>query len=226
MDQQQSEAAGEGYNPEQHHMLGLMDLMMLDREVRVASMLQNPANYPVANVVNVSGASRFNNAVSDPVKLIRDHLTTYVMRPQYGWIGEIAYNGLISSPGLLQAFHGDGGASKGVVPKEFVLQQLGLRDLYLGSSFVNAARPGQEMALNRTWGKHMGFFVKDMLADPIMSRARATFAFTAQQGQRRAGRENDPRKGLDGSTYVQVGWSLKERICAPDLGGLLLNVVD
>lgn len=224
-DQNAASATG-SYDPVQHAQLGIMDLLILDREIRVANLLQNPATYPSANVVAVSGTSRFNNAASDPIRLIRDFLETFVIRPTHGWIGRTAYNGLISSPGVLEAYHGQDGASKGVVPKSFILEQLELQDLYVGSSFVNSARPGQTMALGRTWGRNMGFFVKDQLADPVMNRARATFAFTARQGDRRAGRMADEKAGLDGSTYIQVGWSVKELVAAPDLGGLLQNVID
>lgn len=226
LDLNQAQAIGNGYDPAQHAMLGIMDLLILDREIRVASLMQNSANYPAANVVAVSGTSRFNNSASDPIKLIRDHLETYIIRPTHAWIGRVAYNGLIGSPGVVSAYQGQTAAVKGVVPKQFLLEQLELQDIYVGSSFVNSAKPGQSVTYSRTWGKNMGFFVKDAMADPIMSRARATFAFTAQQGQRRAGRIPMPTKGLDGSEYVQAGWSLKELICAPELGGLLTNVID
>lgn len=52
----------------------------------------------------------------------------------------------------------------------------------------------------------------------VVDGANVTFGFTAEYGTRIAGAEYDSRIGLRGGRRVRVGESVKEIVCAPELG--------
>ncbi len=214
--------APDGFSPVDHATESLMDLVLLDREVRVATTVTSAASYAPGNVIALTGAQQFSNPLADPVPLITEALDGVIMRPNVGVLGRAAFSALSQHPRVVKAANRNSGDS-GKATREAIAELLELEALYVGEGFVNIAKPGQEPVIQRVWGNTMSLLYRDMLARP--DGMRATWGFTAQWGTRIAGQWEDKNVGLRGGQIVRVGESVREVVSAPDLGVLLQNVV-
>jgi hypothetical protein len=215
-------ARGSGYDPIQHAAVGLADLLILDRELRVANIAFNPANYG-SNTMPLTGASRFDHPDSNPIDIMHGIMDDMLVRPNCMAIGRRDWSALTRNPAVLRAYHG-ADSDKGRAPMEFIKDVLELEEIYVGEAWVNNARRGQTPSKARAWGGSCLLFVKDKMANPVVSGARSTFAFTQPFRDRIAGQTPDPNIGLYGGVRIRVGWSLDEKIAAADLGFLLTTV--
>lgn len=215
------------FDPENRAAEGLTDLILLDREVRVASIVQNPANYAPARRLVLSGGDRFSVAGSSPINVLKAAFgSTLIYRPNTMVMGRDAWTGLSSNPELVNAIKGNV-TSKGIVSPEEVVRLFageGLKRILIGESFVNTARKGQPEALNRVWGKSIELLYIDPNVRP--EQGGVTWGFTAQYGTRIGGRWEDKNVGLQGGNVVRIGERVKEEVVAKDVGFLIQNAVE
>lgn len=82
------EAARNGNNLRNGATERATNIVMLDREVRVANLVSAPANYHADHVESLPGADLFNDDASDPISILEDMLGA----PQSGgvWFGCMA----------------------------------------------------------------------------------------------------------------------------------------
>lgn len=213
--------APDGYDPVSRAVEGLTDLVLLDREVRAASLLFNPANYASSKTLTLSGTSQFSDFTnSDPVAVISEAMDSCIMRPNTMTIGRAAFSVLRRHPKIVKAVNSNSGDS-GLATRQAIADLLELQNLYVGESFLNTAKKGQTAAMQRVWGKHISLTYVNTQAD---TRGGLTFGLTAQYGTKVAGKR-DEDGGLRGATRVRVGETVKELIVAKDAGFFLQNVV-
>ncbi|GJD93364.1 capsid protein [Methylobacterium iners] len=214
------------YDPENRAAEGLTNLILLDREVRVAAKVQDPANYSPTRRLVLSGADQFSNGASDIIGVLKAAFqSTLIYRPNFMSMGRDVWTGISSHPQLVNAIRGNV-TSKGIIkPEEFVdlFRGEGLRELAIGESFVNVARPGQAANLSRVWGKSIQLHFRDQNLRP--EQGGITWGFTAQLGTRIAGSWEDRDVGLEGGKVVRVGEKVEEQIVAKDVGFLIQNAV-
>lgn len=210
------------YNPLGRATEGIMNLVELDREVRVANVVFNANTYGAANKVTLSGTSQFSDFTnSDPLATITAAMDGLIMRPNVMVIGRPAFSVLARHPQIVKAVHGNDGGS-GIARRRDIAELLELEDILVGEAWVNTARKGQAMTLARTWGKHISLIYRDKTAS---NRNGITFGLTAQFGGRIAGAIPDKDIGLRGGQRVRAGESVKELVCAPLLGYFIQNAV-
>jgi hypothetical protein len=214
--------APEGYDPLGRAVEGIMDLVLLDREVRAANLVFNTNTYGASNKVTLSGTSQFSDFVnSDPIGVITGGLDAMIMRGNVMVIGRPAFSKLAMHPKIIKAVLGNAGDS-GIATRRQIADLFELEDVLVGEAFVNTAKKGQAMTLSRTWGKHIALINRNKTAT---TRSGATFGVTAQFGSRIAGSDPDKSIGLRGGQRVRAGESVKELVCAPDLGYFIQNAV-
>lgn len=214
--------APEGYDPIGRAVEGIMDLVELDREVRAASLVFNAAQYATANKVTLSGTSQFSDYTNaDPIGVIMAGLDAMVMRGNVMVIGRPAFTKLAMNPKIVKAVLGNAGDS-GIATRKQIADLFELEDVLVGEAWVNTARKGQAVTLSKTWGKHLALIHRNKTAT---TRSGATFGVTAQFGSRIAGSIPDSSIGLRGGQRVRAGESVKEVICASDLGYFIQNAV-
>ena len=214
--------APENYDPIGRASEGIINIVELDREVRVAAAVFNAATYGANNKVALVGGDQFSDYVnSDPVGVITGALDTMIMRGNIIAIGRAVFSKLATHPQILKAVHGNSGDA-GVATRRQLAELFELDDILVGSAWVNTARKGQALVLARTWGKHLALLYRDKTAD---TRSGVTFGVTAQFGTRIAGQIEDKDIGLRGGIRVRAGESVKEVICAPDLGYFIENAI-
>jgi len=214
--------APHNYDPIARSTEGLTDLILLDREKRVADLVQNYDNYATSSKVTLSGTDQFSDFVnSDPIEVIMNALDSMIMRGNIAVMGQEVFSMLCRHPKLCKAIHGNSG-DVGIVNAKAIADLFNLEAFFVGAAFVNIAKKGQTATLARVWGKHFELIYRNQLAD---NRSGVTFGFTAQWGSRIAGANPDKNIGLRGGQILRVGESVKEVICANDLGYMIKDAV-
>ena len=211
-----------GYDPTKFAAQKLIDLIQLDREIRVANLVFGAGTYPAANKVTLSGTSQWSDATSDPIAAIQDAADTMPMKPNIMVFGQAAWTKFRRHPKIIAAISFSG-TSSGVASRKAVAELLELDDIIVGSAWLNSAKPGQTVSRVRAWGKHGALLRREKLATSLDQMP--TFGWTAQYGGKVAGQIDEPKTGLRGSTRVRAGESVAEVIAANDLGYLFTNAV-
>lgn len=213
---------GRNYDPLGRAVEGITNLILLAREVRAANLVFTAANYPAGNQVTLSGTSQWSDFTnSNPISDLMTGIDVPIFRPNVLVIGRAAWTKLCQHPKIVKAVLGNAGDS-GVARREDVAAMLELDEILVGEGWVNTAKRGQAASLVRVWGKHAALLYRDKMAD---TNGGITFGFTAQWGTRIAGANPDANIGLRGGQRVRVGESVKELICASDLGYFIQNAV-
>jgi hypothetical protein len=211
-----------GYDPRAFAAQKLIDLVLLDREVRVANMVFDASVYPAANTEALSGTSQWSHADSKPITAVAEAADGMIMRPNNMAVSRPGWTALRTNPSVLRALT-PSGAADGYANKRAVADLLELDDILVGEGWVNSAKPGQAVVRQRAWGNNALLFYKAPLADSIS--ATPTFGWTAQFGTRVSGSIPEPKTGLRGSERVRSGESVKEVISAIELGYLFEDVI-
>lgn len=214
------------FNPIDFSTMALADLLMLDREVRAAALIQSPQNYAANKRLALSGTDQFDHAESDPIKVFKACFGgTLIYRPNTMTMSRPVWSVVSSHPKIVNAIRGNVTGSGIVTPDEFVqlFSGEGLKTLAIGESFMNTARPGQDALLSRVWGNSISLTHINKMANP--TTGGVTFGFTGEYGSRSAMSWPDRDVGAEGGTVVRVSERLREMIVAPDVGFLIQNPI-
>ena len=216
--------------PDNTNLLGLTtemltNLILLDREVRTARLVLDPAQYQ-GNSEVVAATDRFDNPSSSPLEYLLDVLDRPLIRPNTVTMGQKEWRCLRTHPAIVKAVHGNSGDS-GAASREAVADLLEISNLYVGESLLNIAKPGQLAQMRSCWAGGVSLAYIDETAARVSGQVNGalTFGFTAQCGQRLAGSWFDKDIGLRGGERVRVGEEVLEVISAPCAGYLLVDVV-
>lgn len=215
------------FDPKATAAQGLTNLIGLDREVRVATVVQDPANYSVGRKVTLTAGDQFSaSGTSDPYGVI-DHgfTSTLIYRPNTVTMGGAVWNVLKKHPNLIKAVKGGLAEDGAITRQQFAdLFEISLDRLLIGEGMLNTAKPGQPVSLTRVWGKSIQLYYIDQ-AKQTADDTNITFGFTAELGQRISGSIPDPDIGLQGGERVRVGERVKELVCAKDVGYQIADAI-
>jgi len=189
----------------------LMELIMLQREQRVAAVVHNAATYPTGYKETLSGTDQWDDAASKPIVQISDALEVPFMRPNVLVTNGASLLALRRNQNVVKAFHGNTG-DDGMVPVSF-LEQLFELTILTGRARYNSANKGQTLALSELWGNNAALLYLNPSAAPSKG---LTFGLTAEYESRIARSKEDSDIGLRGATVLQVGESVKELVMAAD----------
>lgn len=204
--------APDNYDPIGAHTEYLTDILMLDREIRVANMVFDPANYAAANKTTLSGNSQFSHASSTPISAIEDGCDACFQRPNKMVFGRAAFKAFSMHASIVAACNGNSG-EKGKANKAQIAELFEMDEVLVGEGWVNVARPGQTPVKARVWGKS----VLLLYANPVANlQLGVTFGLTAEFGTRVAGPMAEPKAGLRGAVRNRVGESVREVLMCPD----------
>jgi hypothetical protein len=220
-------AAPEGYDPLGNAAEGVTDLVMLDREKRVADLVFANASYAASNRVTLSGTSQWSDFTnSDPVAAIMNALDGMLMRPNMAVFGRRTFTTLRRHPRIIAAVVPNGGNASvgGVASLQAMADLFELDRIVIGEAYWNTAKPGQTASLARLWGNHAAFLHQNALARSTTGR-QMTYGYTAQWQTRVARQQDEPQLGLRGARRISVGESVKEIIAASDVGYYFENAV-
>lgn len=197
-------------------------LLLLDREVRVANTVFDAAKYDSAHKATLSGTGQWSNDASKPVKAIKTAFDSCLMRPNVLVLGQEVWSALQYNPEVIASCLGTGG---GVVTRERLAEVLEINEIVVGQGYVNTAKPGKPVSLARVWGKHaLGIYRNRDAA----TNFGVTFGFTARlNNERIASVQQVPagQMGLRGGIKVLAGETALECLVAPTAAFFWQNAV-
>lgn len=211
--------AGSGIDPLGQATEGLTGLIALGREIRVANMVQDDANYNHSDAL--TSTDRFDDPASDPSEIILDAISTPLVRPNIAVTSLGVYNKLRKNIALVSAITGNE-SGKGVVSREQLAAYFELDEILVGTGWVNTAKPGQTPTYARVWGKSFALLRR---APIVTARGEPSWGFTAEFGARVAKQIPEPKIGLRGAIRVRVGESVGEYVQSKEAGYLLEDVI-
>lgn len=216
-------AAGLGtFNPMDQAVEGLTDLLSVDREMRVAAMVQNPNNYGTKMRLVMSGSDMFSDPTSDPIGVIKAALSaTLIFRPNTAAMSRPTWDIVSSHPKLVNAVRGNV-TGQGIITTDEFAKLFGLSKVLIGEAFSNVARRGQALDIRRIWGNSISLLFINPAVGP---EAGTTWGMTCCYGTRFAGDWYDRNAGLEGAQVIRLGERCREIVTAPEVGFLLQNVV-
>ncbi|SNY91447.1 hypothetical protein SAMN04515647_1669 [Cohaesibacter sp. ES.047] len=215
-----TEAKRNKYNPESRATERATNIIMLDREVRVARLITDPANYHSDHVEALSGTDLLTDEASDPISLVEDLMSTCWHKPNQITFGFRAWRAFRKHPKVMKAVHGNSG-DEGRATRAQITELLEVKRILVGESRVNINKPGENAELHRVWDNTISGQFIDRTAD---TSGGLTFGFTAQLGKKIAG-TLPANMGLRGGKLVRSGESVKEFIVANRAGFLIQNAV-
>ncbi|MDI3260047.1 MAG: hypothetical protein QJR02_10165 [Sinobacteraceae bacterium] len=200
----------------------LTNLIELDREIRVANLVFNPASYPANQIETLSGTSQWSDYTnSNPLSDLMAALDVPLIRPNTIVMGRQAWTVLRQHPKIVQAVE-KAYVGSGVVSQQAVADLLEVKQILVGNSRLNTAKKGQTPSYARVWGKHAALlYVSELAAQTF----QPSFGFTAMFGTRIAGDIPELKRGIRGGVTIRVGERVKEIISAPASGYFIQNAV-
>lgn len=215
------------FDPRSAATEGLTNLIELIREVRVAAVVQDPANYSVGRKIALAGTAQFSDyANSDPYGQIDEGFDkTLVYRPNTIVMGQPVWSKIKRNPKIIKAVKGGLSEDGGVTRQQFAdLFEIRLENLLIGEAMLNVAKKGQNPNLSRVWGKSIQLLYLDA-AKQASNDSTITWGFTAEYGTRISGSIEDPDIGLEGGERVRVGERVREIVAAKDVGYQISNAI-
>lgn len=214
--------APEGYDPQKKAVEFLTEMILLDRECRVASLVFNEGSYAAGCKTTLTGTAQFSDtANSHPISVIKTALDTCWMRPNLMVLGREVFSALSTHPSIVQALYPNSGGN-GIVSPQQLANLFDVERVLIGNTWVNSAKRGATPVLQRAWGKHIALLYINPSAT---TNDMPTFGVTAELGSRFSGMIAQPEVGYGGSNLIRVGERVKELIIANDLGYFIKNAI-
>jgi len=205
--------ADANYDPRNHATEGVMELIKLDREIRVASQVFSLNTYLSTQRTTLSGTSQWSDFTnSDPKTVILTALDLCLLRPNYLVFGQAGWTIFRQNPKVVKACRPASDNGEGVVTPQEVADMLELDGVWVGRSWKNAAKPGQTFSQARIWGKDCAAIYVNPQAQLQGTVTAPTFMLTARFGTPVSGALPDPNIGMKGGVNVRAGESVKEVI--------------
>lgn len=214
------EAKRNKYDPEKRATERATDIVLLDREVRTANLINDPNNYHSDHVETLSGSDLFSDPNSDPLAIIEDLMSTCWQKPNQLTFGFPVWRWFRRHPKVVKAVHGNSG-DQGRATREQIAELLEVKRILVGESRVNIKRPGENAVLARVWGNSVSGQFVNKTAD---TTGGLTFGFTAQLGKKIAG-TLPANFGIRGGKLVRSAEEVQELIVANRAGFLIQNAV-
>jgi hypothetical protein len=198
----------------------LSDLILLDREKRVADYIFTTSNYHADQEETLVGNDQWTDYTnSTPIDDILAGLDSCMMRPNKAVFGNATWKALRQHPDIVAATQKNSGTT-GIASREAVAALLELDEILIGQQWYNSAKPGQTATYGRLWTDKALFFYSNPSA---MVGMGVTFGLTAQFGGREAAQWEDRNIGMRGGQRIRVGESVKELIVAADCAYLFTD---
>ena len=212
-------SAPEGYDPLGNATEVTTDLLLLDREIRVAAQVFNTSNH--ASNSGLAAGDEWNDPDSNPIEQILDFLATPLMRPNTLVMSGACFDALATHPKIIKAVQGNSGDS-GIATAQQIANLFSLRGIYYSRAIKNTVKPGQTFTAGQVWANKVAF----LHLNPLARNTNGVFSwgYTAQWQDRVGMTMDEPKVGLRGAQRVRVGESVNEIVCGID-GGYLLTTV-
>lgn len=198
----------------------LIGLVQLRREFRVATLVQDTANYDPTCSTTLSGTSKLSDPTCDGVATIITWLDKPLMRPNRIGMADNVWSAVRANPAIVKAANKSSG-DKGLVTKQEFCDLFEIPELIIGPARINSANRGQSPNLGRCWGNAIWGHYWEPSAN---EKDGLAWGITVQSGDRYSDAEfQKSAGGLKGGVRVVAGEYLTEIVTAKLAGFLLLG---
>ena len=206
----------------------LQDLIIMDREIRVASLLTTAGNYGSSYKTTLTGDNQFSSgSTSDPIGVIDTGKAACFFDPNVMIMGRTVYDTLKRHPQLLD--HVKGGATTGD-PAKVGLQQMAelfeVERILVGRAKYNTANKGQTASFSDIWGDYIVLAYIDPAPQLIGVTAFKTFTWrqmATELGYAVRSWRDESRGG--GGEQIEVQTSYDEVCVCSDLAYLISDTI-
>lgn len=214
------------YDPKAVATNGLMELLALAREVRVAERLGTAANH--GRTLALSGSDVFDNDTSPVLNIIEDARNKMPIAPNL-----IVFNSLIGSkirtnPHVVESVKGTG-ARRGKVSAEDLAELFEVERCLISRTRVNTGIMQQDPNPSATSTKRVfGNWIALLYVAPVSTlrgSAQMSWGMTARSQNQTAYTFFDENQGVRGADVLRVGEFCREVVTAPICGTLITNVL-
>jgi hypothetical protein len=223
--EQQRSANYTSYDPKAVAADGLTELLMLAREVRVASLLGDIANH--GRVVTLTGTDVFDNGASPIQDIIEDARNKMPLPPTHLITNALIGSKIRTNANVVEAVRGTG-AKKGNVSASDLAELFELDQVLLSRARFNPGQLNDPAAASFPTRRVFGNWIALLHINPLSSltgSVRQTWGMTARSKDKVAFEFFDPNQGVRGADILRVGEFCREVVCAPICGTLILNVL-
>lgn len=206
----------------------LTQVMLRNREVRVADLIFGAGNYDSALKLTLDGnAGKYyfdDTTNGDPIGYLESAANDMMIRPNTLTLGPDVWLGIRKNPKVISRLYGTA-STLGTARLNDFAAELGLDRVLVGMAWKDAAKKGQAGSYGRVWGNFAALTrVETGLASA--QTVMPTFAFTAQYEGRTAGTYFDPSRGKKGVDMLKVTESVKELVAWSAAGYLFTTAVN
>jgi len=205
----------------------LTQIMLLNREVRVAGVLFDASNYAGGLKLTLDGTSakyRWDDATNgDPLGYIENAMSAMQVRPNTLTVGYAVWLAIRKHPKVISRLYGSA-STRGTALMQDVASEMELDRIAVGRAWKDSGAKGRAASMDRVWGN----FAALTRVQTGLTGARTTqptFAMTAQYEGRVSGTYFDPARGKKGVEMVKVTESVKELVAWQSAGYLFTTPV-
>ncbi len=199
----------------------LTNRVLLDREVRVAAIVQNSANYLASQAITVPDSQKIGASGADVYNLILQYLEDALVRPNVLGMSSKVWMKLRSDPSVIAALYPNGNG-KGAATREQLAELFEVERLIIGKARINTNRNPKSPVLQPCWGPHIwGHYYEPMST----LKSGLAWGMTAQVGERILEVNEDKSIGLKGGEIIKAGFYQDEVVTAKGAGILLKDIL-
>lgn len=219
---QSDQNANSQVDPESLATEQLSQVVTLAREIRVSSLVFNPASYlgPQVTTYDNADAKGWWDESSDPLKDIEQARDALVAGANTLTLGLASWRELRKHPKMVKAARSVSSTGEGRLSIAEVRDLLEIEHIHVGIAFTNFAKPGQGAQIARLWGPHASLSYTEKV---VKSGQSYSFVATARLGAKIAMKYFNPQVGLQGGNVIRVGERLRELTVAKQAGWLFEN---
>ena len=204
----------------------LTQTMLRLREIRVASLVFDAANYAASLKLTLDGSAgkyRWDDATNGyPINAIEDAIAGMLVRPNTLTLGPAVWLALKRNPHTIARLYGSA-STRGSALLADVAAELGIDRVLVGNAWKDSAAKGQALTQAAVWGNYAALTRTGTPAAAQM--VEPVFAFTAQFEGRVGSTYFDPKRGKKGVQVVKVTESVKELVSWQSAGYLFSTPV-
>lgn len=219
---------GDGYDPTEFGTTHATDLLLLRREIEMATELANSANY--ATTETLAGNAQLSDKInSDPVgTLLRGKRKSLIPVNSLIFSSEYCRDTILSHPNII-GWISNGLNSSGVVTEEQIRIALNLAQVITLDAQYLTSNPGQtdtfSNVIDPASNNFLVFAKLSMGQVPSMIQPNPYFMFTPRWGQRTAGFVPDTDMGVRGGGFARVYEARKLTLVSSNCAHLIQDVV-
>ena len=215
------------YDPLENAAMSTAALVKLAREKRVATLLTTLNNYDANLRATLAGNAQWSHASADPLNAILEAADKMLVKPNLLAMGRQVWTKLRQHSKIVEAINmsGAGAQAAGAVMRQAVADLVEVDQVVVGDAWNQTAKPGQDEAYGRVWGKDAALLHVNPQPAGAMDK-RPTFCFTAEAMPLQVMTYDAPGRGVGrGSTVVKASEECKEIISWKGVGYLFKSAV-